>query len=252
MLFREIPELQAAVLAPESPIAVDPKWPPEQRALTGCFNRLGGLMRALAQRTATEVPSVLAVWYVESGGKAHRPNQAIIRFECNLFFKTWGQANIETYRQHFRHGGFEGQPGKGWQRHEFREDPAGEFEPVHKSQASEYRALALACRLSGDEPGLGCASIGGCQIVLSNAKMIGYGGCREMHDAFQTTESAHVLGFFDFCQTKPAPKKGDLLGYLREKNWQKFAHYYNGPGQAEMYGGRIRDNFERAQTWGLK
>ena len=60
-----------------------------------------------------------------------------------------------------------------------------------------------------------------------------------MYNAFQTDERTHVLGFFDFCQP--------IIKFLREEAWVSFAASYNGSGQAEKYGGLIRDNFKTAR-----
>jgi hypothetical protein len=56
-----------------------------------------------------------------------------------------------------------------------------------------------------------------------------------MCEAFQASERWHVLGFFDYCCKKSAPKRGQLLTHIRDGNWQEFAHYYNGEGQISAY-----------------
>lgn len=83
--------------------------------------------------------------------------------------------------------------------------------------------------------------------MVANYRLIGYSSPRAMYDAFQASERAHVLGFFDFCKQKKAPKKGDLINHLREHKWPEFAKYYNGLGQYEKYGGRIRNSYSHAK-----
>jgi hypothetical protein len=245
--FKDDPALAQARLAPNNPIAVDRHWPATRRALAGTYNRLGGLIGALARQTGIEMPAVLAIWQIESGGRQHTPGRAIIRFENHLFFRRWGQANQGLYDQHFRHGGRAGQPDKPWRGHQFRESPSATFEPVHSGQSTEYRVLEFASRLGGQDMALLSISIGGPQIVISNHRLIGYTSPRAMHDAFQADERAHVLGFFDFCRHKAAPNRGDLLRYLSARRWPDFAHYYNGSGQVAAYAGRIEQAYNQAR-----
>lgn len=83
------------------------------------------------------------------------------------------------------------------------------------------------------------------KIKVSNYKKIGYRTPVAMYNAFQANERNHVLGFFDFCQKRTSTSS--LLEFLRKQNWTSFAAGYNGSGQAEKYGGLIKDNFEKAQ-----
>lgn len=247
--FRSHPVLMRAALAPSAPLAINPNWPSKQRALAATYNRLGGLIGALAAQTRIEVPAVLAIWQVESGGRQHTPGRAIIRFENHLFYRSWGAANQALYNQHFRHGGNAGQPGKAWENHQFRTSTSASFQNLHDGQqATEYRALELAIRLGGDTAAIKSISMGGPQILGSNHQLIGYPSPRAMYDAFQADERTHVLGFFDFCQQTSAPARGDLLRYLRERRWADFARYYNGPGQVATYGAWIQAAYEQARA----
>jgi len=51
-----------------------------------------------------------------------------------------------------------------------------------------------------------------------------------MFDAFNSSERAEILGFFDFCRSVPG-----LLEALRDRNWQEVARLYNGPGKVPTY-----------------
>jgi hypothetical protein len=244
--LKDAARLQQVPLAPAAALFVDPAWPDLQRQLAATGNRLGGLIQALAAEVQVELPAVLAVWQVESGGRAHSPGAAVIRFENHLFYQVWGQAHPQLYGQYFRHGGFHGQPGNVWEGHQFREQPGAAFQTLHGSQDREYRALALARRLAGDDMALRAISMGGPQILGSNYRMIGYPSPRAMYDAFQADERYHVLGFFDFCRNKLAPHAGDLILALHERRWADFAHYYNGSGQIAVYSARLQDAYHAA------
>jgi len=244
--LKDSARLQQVPLAPATLMTIDPTWPDMRRQLAATSNRLGGLIQAITGEVQVELPAVLAVWQVESSGRAHTPGAAVIRFENHLFFQIWGQANQQVYAQYFRHGGFQGQPGNSWENHQFREQPDAAFQALHGSQEREYRALALGRRLAGDNLAMCVISIGGPQILGSNYRMIGYSTPPAMYNAFQADERYHVLGFFDFCRNKSAPNAGDLILSLRERRWADFAHYYNGAGQIAVYSAKLQDAYNAA------
>jgi hypothetical protein len=245
--FKDAPQLRTVPLAPTSPLAIDPRWPQRRRLLASTYNRIGGLIHALAQATRIEPAAVLAVWLTESAGRAHVRGKAVTRFENHLLYRTWGKSHEDVYSQHFRHGGYRGTPGRPWEGHAFRETPDGPWQQFHGQQDREDRALALARRLAGDDAALQCISIGGPQILVSFYRTLGYQSPRAMFDAWQADERAHVLGFFDLCARSATPAAGDLLRYLRERQFDAFARYYNGPGQVSTYAAWIRERYQEAQ-----
>jgi hypothetical protein len=239
--------LQRLPMPPASPIAIDARWSRDRQALGRTYNRLGGLMGAVGGQLGIDVAAVLAVWRIESGGREHTVGRAIIRFENHYLWDHWGQKNPALYDQHFRHGGRAGVEGKRFQGHLFRESPGGAWETVHTGkQEAEYRVLALASRLAGEETALKCISMGGPQIMGASHAEIGYPTARAMYQAFQASERAHVLGFFDFCRTRPAPRKGDLLLHIRARDWDQVARYYNGPANVPTYGPLLRAAYAEA------
>jgi hypothetical protein len=244
--LKDAADLKTAPLVPSRPIGIDRKWPSARKAAAETYNRVGGLMGALATRLGVELPAVLAVWRVESGGRTHTPGKAIIRFENHLFFRLWGEKNPARYNMHFRHGGHAGQAGKSWEGHQLRASATDQFAPIHTgSQGNEYRALELATRLAGEGIALQCISIGGPQILITNHRRLGYATPRQMYDAFQASERWQVIGFFDFCRNT---KQGQLVAYLRARDWAKFAYYYNGKGQVAIYSGHLIDAYQAAQA----
>lgn len=234
--FSQRPELRQSHAADSPQLSPHGAWTPNQRAIAATYNRLGALFSRLATLVDVPIAAVLAVWFVESSGVSLTPGRASLRFEVGKFLAAWGRANGAGFDTHFRCGGHNGTPGKPWQNHAYRSAEAEMFAPVHANSSSEYAALQLAQRLSSVEIAVGCASIGGCQILLSNYGMLGYPSATEMFEAFQQSENAHVLGFFDFC----ARQAGGLLGYLQKRDFATFALHYNGPGQVELYSGKLR------------
>lgn len=245
--FKDSLLLQFTPVSPPSTILVGRAWPQERKALARTYNRLGGLMQAVSGKVNIELHATLSVWHVESGGTSHIPNQAMLRFENHLFFKLWGRFHSDVYNKHFRHGGHDGEPGNPWQQQLFREHAAQAFQPLHNGmQSNEYRAFALASRLAGQDTALKCMSIGGPQLLVANFALLGYPTPTAMYQDFQQNERAQILGFFDFCMRKQAPQPGDLLEYLYRHQWERFARYYNGPGQKKTYAARLASAYQEA------
>ncbi len=217
-----------------------------QRSMAAVYNRLGGLLEVLTETTGVDVPRITAVWLVESSGLPFTPKRAAIRLEVHQLYDTWGKRNRNVFDSHFRFGGHNGQAGHAWENQEYRAEDTGIFHAVHHNQSSEYAAVTLAQLLAGDEIAFTSSSIGGCQVMMNSFRMLGYETAKEMYEAFQKSESAHVLTFFDFCSTKAAPKTGDLLNYLRVRDWNNFAKYYNGAGQIPAYAAKLQAAYETA------
>ena len=241
--YKDAPALRNAPLTPAS--AIPEPSSGMAKALAKTYNRLGGLMSALASQLSVEVPSILAVWYVESGGRVHTPGRAVIRFENHLFFRLWGKAHPDVYDRHFRHGGRNGVAGKSWQNHQFRDNPSKPFEACHKTgQSHEYRVLDFSRRLD-DEAALKSISIGGPQILINNYRILGYASPLAMYEAFQNSERYHVLGFVDFCARRY--KAGGMFKALREHDWRTFARGYNGAGQVDAYAAKLLKAYNTAK-----
>lgn len=249
--FKDDPTLKSTKLEPSTPV-------PQPGGGVGAgiaktYNRVGNLISKTAKAAGgVETAAALAIWYVESGGADFTQGRAILRFENHRFFKNWGGSNGKTYDQHFQHGGRAGVAGKPWENHKWRDDPSQPFEGFHGNQQKEYWTLVFAVALGGQEPAYRAASIGGPQIMMDEFAKLGYANAIDMYAAFQASERWHVLGFFDFCASKPAPGQGDLLTYMRLKDWRKVAHYYNGAGQVDEYALRFERAYNAAAALGLK
>jgi len=179
-------------------LALSPQWNGAQVAIAETYNRVGGLIRLLAAQLNMPVAAVLAVFHVESGGVAWKPGQALIRFEVHHFWSSWGAAHPAEFDAHFQFGGHNGVPGRPMDKHKFSVTAGGPFTSPHLNQSTEYAVFNLASQLAGVDIASGCMSIGDCQIMVENFPMLGYPGPQAMVNAFQASENAHVLGFFDF------------------------------------------------------
>lgn len=249
--FKDDPALIKAALAPAKPV-------PQPgggiaAALAKSYNRIGGLIAKAAKSAGgIETAAALAIWYVESGGHDFVQGKAILRFENHRFFGNWGKSNPKTYDLHFRHGGRAGVAGDPWENHQWRDDPELDFESFHGSQQKEYWVLVFAVALAAQERAYRSASIGGPQIMMDEHAKLGHSSAISMYQAFQESERWQVLGFFDFCNSKPAPGTGDLLTYMKDKDWRKVARYYNGAGQVDDYAAKFERAYAAASNLGVK
>lgn len=245
--FSQSTTLRDATAAPAPLVSLQAHWNATQCALAREYNRLGGLLARLAALTGVPLAAALAVWLVESSGRALEVNHALIRFEVHHLWSAWGHNHAEAFDAHFRFGGRAGVAGYSWEGHAYRTASDGAFAAVHADQAHEYAALELAIQLAGEELPVRCISMGGCQLMGCDYDLLGYPTAKAMYDAFQANENAHVLGFFDFCAHQPAPHIGGLLTYLRQQDFTSFAHFYNGGGEVAAYATRLKGAAADAQ-----
>ena len=82
-LLREVPRLQQAPLPPRRPLPV--VGSATARALAQTYNRIGGLTGVVAAELGLGPAAVLAVWQVESGGRAYTPGDrcSVWRTTCS-------------------------------------------------------------------------------------------------------------------------------------------------------------------------
>jgi hypothetical protein len=225
-LLKDDTELLAGNLAVDAVVQPTPRSPELVVAAAAVFNRSGALLTRLAKDAGIDVACPIAVWLVQSGGRSFVPRRAALRFEVQQFFARWGNWNRHEFDLYFRFGGHNLQTGHSWENQEFRSEPTTRFTSVHHNQNSEYATLTMARMLAGDPPALSCASLGGALLPVDAHNALGYETANEMFDAYQESERAHILGFFDYCQVRPGPKAGDLIKHMRANDWHLFARHY--------------------------
>jgi len=103
LLFKDLSALTSATLAPTTAIAVNAKWSSDRKDIAAVYNRLGGLMEATAKESGADVASILAVWFVESGG-GPKPAKMNIRIELHVLWDEWGQFHEKDFDAHFAFG----------------------------------------------------------------------------------------------------------------------------------------------------
>lgn len=234
-------EFLAAKLAPSQTLSIE-GLSNKSAVIAKIYNRLGGLLSTLSDNLQINPAAALAVWMVESGGRRHVDKHAVIRFEVHHFHRRWGRRNEELFNKHFRFGGHAGVTGESFRNHAFRTNARQSFHDSHASQKTEYTVLDFATTLSDAETARSCISIGGPQILISHYDRLGYPRPSEMYDAFQNSERAQILGFFDFCEG--SDRRGGMIKSLRRKEFEAFASVYNGSGKPKIYASRIEEAFE--------
>jgi len=235
-------------MAPSVPVTIESGWSSSKKLTASTYNRLGGLLKAISDALGLEVAAAIAVWRVESGGKAHSPNQGIIRFENHHFWNFWGKNNAPQFDKSFTFGGHGTTTGKSYQGHKVSKDGGTTWSDFHGDQTKEYDVLNYASTFD-KEAARKSISIGGCQIMISNHAICGYKTASEMYDAFQASEKSHVLGFFDFCKFCSGWHSGNdtMFNYAKAKDWVSFASKYNGPSNKDTYGALIETAYNEAK-----
>ena len=226
-------ELQAAPLKPGTFLPVPPQGTAKRVALT--WNKYGGLLAPLSKALHIRPSAAVAVLCVESGGAGFVQGRMIIRFETHIFHRLWGKQNQDVFKRHFRFDS-----SKPWTGQEFS-DGAGPFASFHGDQANEWKVFEFACTLNRSAA-LRAISMGASQIMGFNHGAIGYDSADQMFDAFSSDERYHILGMFDFI--KGPGNASEMVKALQQENYEAFATRYNGGGQANEYGGRIRAHAE--------
>lgn len=232
--------------AAERPVTIGARASEQVSAAAHVFNRLGRLLTRLSHEHDLEIESIIAVWLAQSGGRIFVPRRAYLHFEVQKFYEGWGHLNRQDFDTHFRFGGHNMQAGQWWENQDYREDVGGIYHAVHHNQNSEYAALTMARTLAGDARALSSACVGGCLLSVAEFRWVGYQKPDEMFDAFEDSERAQVLGFFDYCCAKPSPKTNDLLRYLKLHDWVMFARHFPSTDQTPLDVERLRAAYSSA------
>jgi hypothetical protein len=223
VFYKDNPALAAAPVPPRHRVATLPPSATVLGKMARTFNSVGGLVETLAATTGIDPVAVLAVWYVESGGRPFAQGNPVLRFENHKFWRYWGSANPARFDRHFRFGGH-GSPGSSSKNHLFSNPAGSPWRAFHGVQTSEYEVFDFATSLAGRESACLSASFGGPQIMGFNHAACGYESAEQLFDAFAADSRWQVLGFFDFCQTN------GLIHDIRDREWVEFGQRYNGDG----------------------
>jgi peptidoglycan hydrolase-like protein with peptidoglycan-binding domain len=201
------------------------------------YNELGKYMKKQASSLSITPADAAAVIAIESGGSGFGPDgRMVIRFENHVFYDQWGKSNYSIFVNHFRFS-----PTKRWQNHQYRLSTSDVWKDVHisgsENQNREWEAFALARRLN-EEAAMKSISMGLAQIMGFNFAALGYRSVKDMFDHMSSSVRPQLDGLFKFISVHAG---GGCLRALKSQDYVAFARCYNGSGQAQIYGSKIRD-----------
>lgn len=184
---------------------------------------------------AIDVADAAAFLQVESRGQGFSPQtgRMIIRFENHVFYDRWGQNHPEQFQQHFQ---FNTQKPR-TRGHQFRSDPKAPFAKVHTNQHREWEVFEFA-RALNEAAAIQSISMGAAQILGSNYATVGYSSPREMFDEMSRSMTGQVKALFSFIAKA---RGGAIVKALQEGDYIRAALIFNGKGQQEEYGAKLRE-----------
>jgi len=165
------------------------------------------------------VSAIRAVHEVESSGDGFLPSGRIkIRFESHWF-------------SHYTNGEYDKTfPNLSTKEANIKLSLGGELEYDRFNQA--FRLNPLAAMMS--------TSWGAFQIMGFNFGACNFDNVGDMVDSFKKGEREQLLGFCEFIITKK------LDDELRERNWERFAYYYNGKSfKKNNYDVKLKKSYEK-------
>lgn len=179
-----------------------------------------------AVRFGVQPPLVVAVVDVEASGSgfisASDPRMKIL-YEAHLFSSRTGHRYDETHPNI---------SSRAWNRSLYG---AG--------GAHQYARLAEAMSLNEDAALQSC-SWGLGQVLGQNWQMLDFKSVYDMVETLRQGERQQLDAMLTFC------KKSGAMGCLQRLDFDGFTRIYNGPGQIDLYSGRLRGAYQKAlQEW---
>jgi hypothetical protein len=215
---------------------VPPSAPYLERLAAEVWNKYGGLLSSLSGQLQIDPGVAIAVFSIESGGRGFGTDgRLLIRFENHIFYEYWGKNNKTRFNQHFRYNA-----NQTWTGHQFRRSNSQGWQDVHiRQQSREWEVFEFANLLSSTAAKLSI-SMGAPQIMGFNYELVGFSSVYEMFDTFSKGDREQIMAFFAFVKGRDNRR----IDALQKKDYVTFAKYYNGTGQAQKYGGLIKDVYE--------
>ena len=172
---------------------------PEERSVASLWNRYGAAIYRQAQAYRLPVETALAVFCVESN-LAYDPRTGLV---------------IIRFEPHI-----------------FRRKAGQEVAFRRGGQPAEWRNLSQAFDLDADAALLS-TSYGLPQLMGFNWQVTRHPDVQAMVLAFQDSCEEQVAGFFNFVE------QNGLNRYILNADWRGFTRRYNGPGNVDVYSGRL-------------
>ncbi|WP_025741544.1 N-acetylmuramidase domain-containing protein [Aquimarina pacifica] len=177
-------------------------------------------VKDFANQFGLELAMVKAVNEIESSGKGFlvdgRPR---ILFEGHIFWRELDKRGVNPAQ--FVSSATKDVLYKKWTKIHYK-GGAGEHDRLKK-------AAEISTQKEFHEAAYSSASWGSFQIMGFHYKNLGYASIDEFVSKMHKNEHEHLKAFGKFIETTSFKGK-KLLDWIKEKNWARFAHGYNGPG----------------------
>lgn len=172
-----------------------------------------------AARLGIEAAVIAAVAEVESAGGGFLPDKRPkILYEAHVF------GRMTLHRYDASHPNISA---PAWDRSLYGAAGAHQYDRLH--EAIQLDRLAA----------LQSTSWGRFQILGLNWKEAGFPGVEHFVAAMCESEARHLEAFIGYCRAH------DLIRHLAVHDWRAFTKSYNGPGQVELYSGRLATAYKR-------
>ncbi|QDH80407.1 DUF3380 domain-containing protein [Echinicola soli] len=178
-----------------------------------------------------ELATVKAVNEVESSGKGFLADgRAKILFEGHVFWRQLKQRGIDPNAYYNQQTSNVLYPE--WTRNHYKGGGA-EYDRLQK-------AINIDRKPEFEDAAYSAASWGAFQIMGYHAENLGYSSVTDFVQRMQKHEREHLNAFGRFLETN------NLIRYLKQKDWAKFARGYNGPAYAQNhYDVKLQRAYER-------
>jgi N-acetylmuramidase/Putative peptidoglycan binding domain len=191
-------------------------------------------LESTAEKLGLPVPTVRAVYKVESGGSGFWALRPKILFEGHVF---WRQLEERGKDPAALQTGFEEVLYPKWDRTKYVGGPGEYLRLEHAQQIDSSVALESA-------------SWGLFQIMGYHAVGLGYGSVETFVEAMREREGAHLDAFGRFIE-RTRFRGRSLVQWLQERNWARFAEGYNGSGfKQNKYDEKLQRAYDAALAEG--
>lgn len=190
-----------------------------------------------AELLKCEVEVIKAVANVEAPKGGFLPDgRPVILFESHIFYKQLKFAGINP-ENYINDPDFKNIITRKWDKSKYLGLRRLDDKDLTPDIDNEYERFNVAQTLN-NEAAIKSCSWGKFQVMAFNYKPCGYNNLWDFIGDIQKTEREHLIIFCKYIMNRGLDK------YLREKNFTKFAYYYNGKGFAEnKYDSKMEEEY---------
>lgn len=238
--LREVPLLQDCPLAPPPfmRIEIPSDATPQGKRMGHFWNRYGWVLDGIADYYAIDMEWVLAILAVSGGVRTvSSAGQMPLYFDLDAFWRTWGQHHAEEWSEFFESSGSTTR---------WRTATTEPWQKVTSAQTTQWSLFMIARHLD-KHTALRIVQMGIGGIPGALYRQIGYASPPEMYNAFNKSDHAQLLGWFDFIAGPYGTAR--RLHALHDRDIAAFAALHYGTDRAAEYKTRLND---AAEWWRIR